>query len=100
MDMSHITPIQAGRPTSLAKDVARLLILPASPTSAPKDNKKKEGKVVDIRIKIGNVLRRLALRIMPDYWVCTDCGHIHDGEAEARCWKCSTGEMVYKGDNL
>lgn len=50
-----------------------------------------------LRIWIGNVLRALAEKMMPDYWRCTNCGLIKFREEEVHCWNCAIGEMIYKG---
>lgn len=51
-----------------------------------------------IRLWISIGLRKLQLWIAPDYWKCYSCGAVRWREAEAGCWSCTLGEMIYKGD--
>jgi len=51
-----------------------------------------------IRLFISDVLRRIQLWIAPNYWRCYNCGAIEWKEQEVRCWNCTMGEMIYKGD--
>lgn len=51
-----------------------------------------------MRMWLGQKLRLLALKVLPDYWKCTECGHTMDHEAEVICWVCGRGEMIYKGE--
>jgi len=50
-----------------------------------------------IRMRLGNLIRKLGRKICGKYWVCTHCGNIEYAEREVICWKCGLGEMVYQG---
>jgi hypothetical protein len=49
-----------------------------------------------VRIIFGILLCKIGEKIKPNYWKCIGCGHIEFKEEEVYCWKCSTGEMIYK----
>ena len=50
-----------------------------------------------LRIKIGSIIRKIGLTIMPEYWKCNYCGLIEFERKEVLCMKCTRGEMIYKG---
>lgn len=50
-----------------------------------------------MRMALGGALRWAANFVLPNYWVCADCGNVEWQEREAGCWSCGIGEMVYQG---
>jgi hypothetical protein len=52
----------------------------------------------DFWVKFGMLFRVIGKELQPDYWICTNCGHIGYVEKEIVCWECGVGEMIYKGE--
>ncbi len=50
-----------------------------------------------MRMIVGGFLRSVGKFVLPDYWVCFNCGDIKWHEQEVMCWKCGIGEMIYQG---
>jgi len=54
--------------------------------------------IINLRIRLGMLVRVVGRELQPDYWVCAHCGNIVYYEQEVMCWKCGVGEMIWKGD--
>lgn len=50
-----------------------------------------------IRIRFGNMVRKLGKRICGNYWRCCHCGKMKFREEEILCWGCGIGKMLYQG---
>ena len=57
-----------------------------------------ENKFRYFRIIIGWIIRVIGKLIQPKYWICSNCNNLEYYERELFCWKCSVGEMLYKGE--
>lgn len=54
-------------------------------------------EIKKFNIYFGKIIIEIGKSIQPDYWRCCNCGYIEYKEEEVICWKCSVGDMIYKG---
>jgi hypothetical protein len=57
----------------------------------------KSKPVKNLRIRFGNLIRNVGMKVAGKYYVCTNCGNVEFSEREVMCWKCGVGEMIYQG---